>query len=161
VVRAILAEQDINTANIGGIMISTLLEPEAPTALSALVSYGWKDLETHIMRQKRYFDRVRPHMLDSSIEPIIEVPGHAAYPSGHSAQIHYLALVVGLVYPDAAPDLLMQAHEVAINREIAGVHYPSDSMAGALLAEQFVAALEQDLVFQELLGAAQKEATQK
>ncbi len=155
---AIVAEQDIQTATIAGYTVAELLYPETPTALSRLLSYGWEDLATITLAEKKYFDRVRPHMADSRIVPMIDVPRHPAYPSGHSAQSHYLALVLGLVYPEVADELMLRADEIAIHREIAGVHYPSDTDAGAMLAQQFVNALQTDPVFQQLLTEAREEA---
>jgi acid phosphatase (class A) len=156
--NAIIDEQDIQTATIGGFTVAELLYPENETALSRLLVYGWEDLATITLAEKEYFNRVRPDKADARIQPMIEVPRHPAYPSGHSTQSHYLALVIGLVYPDVADELMLRADEIAIHREIAGVHYPSDTAAGVILAEQFVTALQRDPVFQLLLTEAREEA---
>ena len=62
----------------------------------------------------------------------------AAFPSGHATESHLIARLLGIVLPDkhpARPLLLPLAHRIAINREVMGLHYRSDSEAGELLAE--------------------------
>jgi acid phosphatase (class A) len=49
------------------------------------------------------------------------------------------------------------AAEMAFSREILGVHFPSDSESGRLLARQIVDRLRQEPTFQRDLEAARKE----
>jgi hypothetical protein len=79
------------------------------------------------------------------LRPPIPVPGHSSFPSGHSTQAHLMARCVayllneaGVPQPDRdalSADLFVLADRVARNREIAGLHYRSDSQGGAALAE--------------------------
>src|SRR5262249_57034663 len=98
--------------------------------------------------------------------PPIQVPGHASYPSGHSTQAHLIAQCVQLALPAAGPltaalsaDLDALAVRIARNREIAGLHYPSDSAAGLVLATGIVPLLNSAAVpaFTTALAAAQGE----
>ena len=78
--------------------------------------------------------------------PPIQHTGHASYPSGHATQAHVFALFLTHIIPAAiAPNVgdvtLALAARVANNREIAGLHYPSDSEAGIDLARQIFAML--------------------
>jgi membrane-associated phospholipid phosphatase len=79
--------------------------------------------------------------------PPIDVPGHASYPSGHATESYLLAGILAPVMPAAAstqtnpadPDstpLRRLAERVARNREVLGLHYPSDSKAGKYLGDQ-------------------------
>ncbi len=97
------------------------------------------------MHHKYLFKRPRPSMLCPALLPPIAVPGHASFPSGHSTQAHLMALCMDEMFtpPTGNPlpqqtvmhnDLLALANRIARNREIAGLHYPSDSVAGAELA---------------------------
>ena len=105
------------------------------------------------MKSKIYFKRSRPSQLCPALLPPLAVPGHASYPSGHSTQAHLMALCMYDVLagtPNANPwpasplspadannwkiDLLALADRIARNREIAGLHYPSDSWGGVQLA---------------------------
>jgi membrane-associated phospholipid phosphatase len=99
------------------------------------------------MRLKMHFDLPRPIMASADLQPIIQTPGHAAWPSGHATEAFAVATVfaalaagsagAGTVDGDAlvtARDPAMRlAMRIAQNRTVAGMHYPSDSMAGAVL----------------------------
>lgn len=113
--------------------------------------------EKIILEQKEHFDRVRPSHLDTTLTTAIEVPGHPAYPSGHSTQAHLLAEALSAVNPDQTATYFQSAARIAKNREIAGIHYPSDSVAGRLLSEQIFPVLERDQLFQSLLDGARAE----
>ncbi len=73
---------------------------------------------------------------------MILTPGHGSLPSGHATEAFTVAYVLWkLVSPtepqpksvDWAEQLMRQAARVAINRTVAGVHFPVDSAAGQLL----------------------------
>jgi hypothetical protein len=73
------------------------------------------------------------------IRPHWRYPGQPAYPSGHATVAWVFAYLFG-AYATAAQKSKLEtaAAQVARNREIAGVHYPSDSEAGRRLARQLV-----------------------
>jgi hypothetical protein len=112
------------------------------------------------MYYKGKYQRPRPTMLCPSLLPPLAVPGHASFPSGHSTQAHLMALclVEALSRPvkDADPisytpppastvrALTTLADRIARNRELAGLHYPSDSTAGKLLAPLIMDRLKQE-----------------
>jgi membrane-associated phospholipid phosphatase len=89
---------------------------------------------------KNLYSRPRPSQLCPALLPPIEIPGHASFPSGHSTQAHLMALCMNDVF-NALPqqntmvdDLWTLADCIARNREIAGLHYPSDTAAGVAFA---------------------------
>jgi membrane-associated phospholipid phosphatase len=97
------------------------------------------------------YERVRPSQLCPALLPPVPVPGHASFPSGHSTQAHLMAGCIGYLLDQAALpqpdrdaltiDLGVLADRVARNREIAGLHYESDSKGGAALAASVLATL--------------------
>lgn len=93
-----------------------------------------------VMRFKVLYSRPRPSQLCPALLPPIAVPGHASFPSGHSTQAHLMALCMADVLGNPAPQdtrvdvLWTLADRIARNREIAGLHYASDSAAGIALA---------------------------
>ncbi len=93
------------------------------------------------MHYKATFNRARPRQYSDQVAPSIDPPGHPAYPSGHSTDSHTLALLLAEIWPEKKSQLLSIAFQIAMNREIAGVHYRSDTAAGYLLAQQIVALL--------------------
>jgi len=90
---------------------------------------------------KDKFNRARPGQYEPTLRPPIEVPGHSAYPSGHSTQAHLVAHILGKLLPAQATAVMALADEIARNREVAGVHYASDSAAGKQLAKDIFAIL--------------------
>lgn len=91
-----------------------------------------------VLREKREHARARPTQVRPRVGTTIPVPGHPAYPSGHAAQAHALAGALSRLSPLCADRYRMTAAGVAYRREIAGVHYPSDTRAGELLAEALI-----------------------
>jgi membrane-associated phospholipid phosphatase len=99
------------------------------------------------MHYKHVHWRQRPSQLAPALMPPVEVPGHPSYPSGHATQAHLMAECAILVLPAAmlplfADNLRALARRIARNREIAGLHYASDSAAGAALAGNIHAFLQ-------------------
>ena len=90
------------------------------------------------MRFKHALACRRPLEYSSQVQPMILTPGHGSLPSGHSTEAfivaHVLAGLFGLGDKDVMRvQLMRQAARVAINRQIAGVHFPADSGAGQVL----------------------------
>jgi hypothetical protein len=83
----------------------------------------------------------RPIEHSPQIQPIILTPGHSAFPSGHGTEAFMIAYILWRLQTTVAPaknvlwleELMRQAARVAINRTVAGVHFPVDSAAGQLL----------------------------
>jgi hypothetical protein len=130
------------------------------------------------MYYKNLFNRARPSRFSPDLMPMIDPPGHASYPSGHATQARLVALCLEQVMPDAIipvaappppppPPLLdlvqemsplrMMASRIARNREVAGVHFPSDSKIGKKLADGSFAIMETLAKVTELITAAKLE----
>jgi membrane-associated phospholipid phosphatase len=87
----------------------------------------------------------RPVEFSPQIQPMIATPGHGALPSGHATESFALAVVLWNVMRDSGnpayaatetawrTQMLRLSARIAINRTVAGVHFPVDSVAGALL----------------------------
>lgn len=89
-----------------------------------------------VLDLKAKYARTRANDVDPSLKTAIPVPWHKAYPSGHATQSFITALAFTNVFPEKSDAFMRLAAKVAINREIAGLHYTSDSDVGAILAEQ-------------------------
>ncbi len=126
-------------------------------ATKRMLDAAQRDMELIVFQLKASFDRARPTHLSPNLAPSIVVPGHPAYPSGHATQAHLLAYLLMELSPGQADQLVADAAQIAKNREIAGVHYPSDSEAGQLLARQVVDGLLKNGDFASLLDAAKLE----
>ena len=94
------------------------------------------------MRFKHAFAVPRPIDHSPQIHPVIPTPLHSAFPSGHATEAFIMARVLSAVLAaakdnyDEAPwkeQLMLLANRIAVNRTVAGVHFPVDSMAGCIL----------------------------
>jgi hypothetical protein len=111
--------------------------------------------------QKKRFDRVRPSLYDGSLTTVIPVPAHPAYPSGHAAQSFAIARLLAMLWPQRVDEFIADAKALTENREIAGVHYVSDSLAGRELAKLCMDRLLESPKYQKLLQATIQELKKK
>ncbi len=105
---------------------------------SKLILAAYHDLAVVTFDLKKRFNRVRPSIMKKELGHAIEIPLHPAYPSGHAIGAYTIAYLLQELDPSSAKDYLKDAKRIAENREIAGLHYPSDSEAGRLIARQLV-----------------------
>jgi hypothetical protein len=123
-----------------------------------------------VMYFKGKHDRPRPSHVFPALLPPIEVPGHASYPSGHATQAHLFALCAKEMLTQSPPGgpkpetpermgvvLDALACRIARNREIAGLHYPSDSAAGKHLATEIFNSLGEIGSFKAAMTLAKSE----
>jgi hypothetical protein len=94
-------------------------------------------LATHVeMRFKHGFACPRPVELSPQIQPMIPTPGHATWPSGHATESFLTSSLLQALLPNGSvyqEQLDRLAARIAVNRTVAGLHYPVDSAAGRLL----------------------------
>jgi membrane-associated phospholipid phosphatase len=79
-------------------------------------------------------DRRRPdrHTLAVPLARQVAMPRSSSWPSGHSASAFAFATGVGAAWPAAGVPLSAVAALVAYSRVHTGVHYPSDTIVGAV-----------------------------
>jgi membrane-associated phospholipid phosphatase len=100
------------------------------------------------MRIKNGLACRRPVELSPQVQPMIQTPAHGSLPSGHSTEAFTVAIVLIRLMKAAAArsgggvlapmpllgnQIMRQAARIAINRTVAGVHFPVDSITGAVL----------------------------
>ncbi len=97
----------------------------ASGASSALVNLGMKSV----------YARRRPDRTGAGVpgERHVMMPSSASFPSGHSASAFAFAAAVGRDLPWLALGLHLLAGAVAYSRVHTGVHYPGDTVIGALI----------------------------
>ena len=121
----------------------------------ATLSADWKELiadlteavEPAIFQQKKRYSRPRPAQdCSGDLDPYFKqhhggsarahhlYPGHPSYPSGHATTAFVWAELIGAIRPLCKPLLLARAAEIAHNRVVAGLHFPTDTLGGHELA---------------------------
>lgn len=154
-IAEIQQELQLQTTHFNQQSYAQLLAEKVQTQL--LIETILPEFSALVLAHKEHFDRVRPSVLDETLSTVIAVPGHPSYPSGHAAQSMLIALLLGVVDPAHAETYKTDAVRIAHNREIAGVHYPSDSAAGRALAEAYFALLKENIDFVQMVEAAKME----
>jgi len=89
---------------------------------------------------KDAFARPRPFLTEKRLTPVVPEPPSASYPSGHSTWATAVGIVLADMVPEKRAQIFARADEYAREREVGGVHYPSDvaagHLAGTALAEE-------------------------
>lgn len=100
--------------------------------------------------------RKRPHQRDARVEPSLSVEGHGSnsWPSGRTAATRVWAAVLADLFPGRKAALDTAAARSAELRLIGGVHYPSDLVAGRMLAHAFLVKLRALPAYRSRLTAA-------
>lgn len=129
-----------------GHSIGTWFNPEALPKTADLMARVWQDASYFIWSFKYKYARVRPYILEPALNNLEETDW-AAYPSGHAANSYINAYIYAALAPEFSDVFLKDAYDMAHSREILGVHFPSDSEASRLLAQQFVAKLFANAAF--------------
>jgi hypothetical protein len=114
-----------------------------PRTLEVLQSVIWLCVSVE-MRFKQVLGVRRPQEFSPQVQPVITTPGHGSFPMGHATQAYAVAetlrRLLGLTLTDSlAVQLERQAHRIAINRIVAGVHFPVDLVAGMMLGKSLAA----------------------
>ncbi|WP_298292225.1 phosphatase PAP2 family protein [uncultured Litoreibacter sp.] len=117
------------------------LHPNRSSATMELLFTGIYLASVVAMEMKLTLGCPRPVAFSDRLQPMIQTPDHATFPSGHSTQSFLVAtLMTELAAGDTSPaeidpesQYYRMAARIAANRTVAGVHFPSDSAAGAVL----------------------------
>jgi acid phosphatase (class A) len=139
-----------------GRSIGTWFNPDSLPLTAKLAARVWKDAEYYIWKYKNYFLRIRPYKLEPKLDNLEET-NWAAYPSGHATNSYVNAYLYSELLPEFSSFFIKDAYDMAHSREIIGVHYPSDSESGRLLAYQLVKRLLTNEEFKKDFAAAKAE----
>ncbi|HET6767500.1 MAG TPA: phosphatase PAP2 family protein [Chitinophagaceae bacterium] len=139
-----------------GRSIGTWFNPDSLPLTAALAANVWKDAEYLIWKYKNYFIRIRPYKLESKLKNLEET-NWAAYPSGHATNSYVNAYLYSELLPEFSSFFIKDAYDMAHSREIIGVHYPSDSESGRVLAWQVIKRLMSNEKFKKDFTAAKEE----
>ncbi len=97
-----------------------------------------------VMPAKHMLACRRPDELDCRLMPLVPTPAHGSQPSGHATQAIAIATVLNTLLQEVEGNrrgdptkrqilINAQAHRIAVNRTVAGLHYPMDNWAGAVV----------------------------
>jgi acid phosphatase (class A) len=153
--QRIHAEDAMSLATFGD-AIGPWCTPERLPRLSALVLAIHAECRPFIHAGKALYAHPRPPAVDPRVAPLVS-EGEASYPSGHSTRGMADALILAELVPEARQALLDRGHRIGFDRVVAGVHFPSDVVAGRVLGQAIARALLADPGFRTALAAVQGE----
>ena len=81
---------------------------------------------------KNRLRRNRPPQAIPGFKSVIEPSDQFSFPSGHTSAAFLFAIIIGATVPILLPFLLAWAVTVGLARVILGVHFPTDTLAGAI-----------------------------
>ena len=79
---------------------------------------------------KGEFGQPRPFEVSDEVHPVGEARPVAAYPSGHAIRATVYARLLSDIFPEHSAALMDLAKRIGYGRVTAGVHFPSDIVAG-------------------------------
>jgi len=150
-------EADLACLAFAGYTLGPKPGPDAKPMTAWLLTEAVRRLEPITYREKARFDRVRPSVARPSLGTALPLPNHASYPSGHAATATLMAEILAELSPQDGAAFREDARRIAHNREIAGLHYISDSEAGARLAGMVVDRFRAEAWYRDALPAARCE----
>ena len=119
------------------------ISPSRHPATYLMVRVGRRIGEHVVMCLKGFFRSPRPSQLCPAIVPMIDPPSTPSFPAGHAVQAYLISYLLAYSLPklpqqyapeenlDAASGVLFDlAERVSVNRIVAGLHYPTDIIAG-------------------------------
>jgi membrane-associated phospholipid phosphatase len=97
---------------------------------SVYLNAGMYDAFVSCWDTKYAYWTARPFQRIPGFVPVITTPNFPSYSSGHSTVSAAAALIMGQLFPDEADFFIGQAHEAAMSRLWAGIHFPQDNNNG-------------------------------
>ena len=149
--RTPVALTQIAIENLPGLFPADLFEihgllpsrEDAPSLWAVLDAVD-NEARFFVMREKLLWSRARPYALETALRTEVLPPQHASYPSAHATEYAALAEILSILNPACAATYRALSNDVGHRREIAGVHYPSDTTAGIALGNRVARTLYDD-----------------
>ena len=113
-----------------------------PPELKRFFEDLWYDLDTAVQHMKARYHRPRPFIAyPDQAKPCIKKSSGYSYPSGHSSYSRAFANVLSDIIPERKAEFSAKADEIAQDRVIGGVHFPTDIAAGKVFGDLYHAEL--------------------
>jgi len=138
-------------------VLGSWFNPDDLPVTAAFLANVMKETGSVATVGKDLFQRRRPYLVDTRIQPCVELEKTFSYPSGHSTRSMVLALTLAEIFPDQKDALIARAKLIGYDRELAGEHFPSDVAAGQTLAKAIFEKMDANPDFKADIEKVQEE----
>lgn len=126
---------------------------------AAILREASKAADPVLNAAKKNWARPRPYVRSTLIQPVVGKPGDAgSYPSGHTFGISIPEFLLTAAFPEHAEEFDARIHRVMWGRIAGGVHFPSDTEAGRLLARSVMDKMLKTPAMKEAIKTIREEA---
>jgi acid phosphatase (class A) len=98
---------------------------------------------------KKIWNRVRPSLADSRVKPCVALEHSGSFPSGHASRGMMWAELLAEIFPKDRSALIARGKQIGDDRVLAGMHYPSDVVAGQKVGAEVARKLLENPQFKE------------
>ena len=109
--------------------------PENLPRTTAFFKQAYAESRPVVDAAKTAWNRPRPYIFNPALQPAVDKPNNASYPSGHAFVSSWMAALLSVALPEHAADWTRQAALIRWTRLAGGAHYPADVTAGRILGE--------------------------
>jgi len=151
----IVSEDHMSLANFTD-AVGPWCTPEKLPQLGALILEIQTESKTIVFPAKAHFAHPRPPAVDPRVHPVV-TEANDSYPSGHATRGMMDAMILAELIPERKAALLQRGQQIGWDRVLAGVHFPSDIVAGRVVGQALATALLANPSFQQRLVAIRSE----
>jgi acid phosphatase (class A) len=151
-----LADATAGTFGFADVLGPKFNEQDVPKT-AALFAKLRGDAVVAFQAGKGVWNRPRPFVVSTDVNPLGERPEGSSYPSGASTVNYLTAIILANMVPEKSAALYARGREFGDDRVILGVHFPSDVEAGRLAATGLAVALMGDSAFMKEFAEAKSE----
>ena len=124
---------------------------------AVLMSDTFRQAKIDANAAKAIWNRPRPPAADSRIHPCVPLEKTASYPSSHAMRGMLWGTLLAEIFPDRRTALMTRGKQIGDDRFLAGMHYPSDVLAGQKLGIEIARRLLADPAFIARLQSVKNE----
>ena len=106
---------------------------------------------------KQKFNRTRPPIANPEIHACVPLEHTGSFPSGHATRGIVWATIVAEIFPEEREQIMASGKQIGDDRVLAGMHYPSDVVAGQALGAAIAQKLLANPDFTDQLNKAKLE----